>query len=174
MKAFKTIACRQIVIYTLCFPMILLLLGIVYLLTSDEKDLFFILPLAAFIVWLCFFIRYRNSYSVSKISSSGVSNRHIVFTWEEADNYFVTTFWAIVNSRGTGVHSIREKCICFGRNSGESVRKQNVRHCVILPINDKVLSAIKLYRPDLFKKIIDDIRLEDHFDNYWDARLYDK
>ena len=174
MKTFRTLACPKIFWYTLYFPILFFSIGILVLIAT-KNPLSLLFCGVGVIIWLFYFLRYKNAYSVSSVSSKGVSNRHVFIEWKDSDDFLVATSWAnTIQKARTGRlrRPINAKCIYFGQFKEKSIRNQNVRKCVILPANERIIYAIKLFRPDIFKKIITDLRLEGYFDDEWNARRY--
>lgn len=174
MKTIKTLACPRMFWYTLQVPAVPVVMGVILFIFTKQIAVFAPMLGFALVIWFILFFKLGNAYSVSVISSSGISNGHLKIKWEKADKFIVTTSWANYHlRRNFFIRPIRTICIYFGKFNEKGIRRQDIRECVILPTSKKVLNAIKFYRPDIYEKIISDIQLEKNFKSTWDARLYD-
>lgn len=174
MKTIRTLACPKIFWLSLLFPLFFFVLGIIMLILtkSSVPNLFFV---AAAFVWLNMFFQFGNAYSISRITSDGISNRHISIQWVSTNKFIVSTSWfktGKYNYTGINRRPPKTMCIYFGHFNENSIRRQNVKECVILPTSKRVLNAIKFYRPELYEKIINEMKLESHFGSRWDSDLY--
>lgn len=174
MKTVRTLACPRIFWYTLQVPAVPVVMGVILSIIIKQVAVFFTALGFALVIWFILFFQYGNAYSISVVSPSGLSNGHLSIKWEKAENFIVSTSWANYHLRKNFFfRPIRAICIYFGKFNERSIRRQDIRQCVILPINKKVLNAIKHYRPDIYEKIVSDIQLEKNFKSIWDAKLYD-